>query len=211
MERAVTWPTRLSPVGFKPRGLVLVLGVTLAIGLMPKLSTAEDQPQPLHKRIDQLLAESNAGVAAPIVGDAEFLRRVSLDLIGVPPTVDELRAFLADQNPAKREATIDRLLSHPRYARHMAEVFDVMLMERRPNVNVTADEWHQYLLKAFRENRPYNALAKEILEADGAEPKPRAAVRFYLDRQADPNLLTRDDGRICFGRDLQLPRIAGVL
>ena len=202
MERAVCRPMQRWRRANRP--LRRILSVALAMLLASEFCAAADAPTPpLHERIDQLLAESSAGVAAPIVGDAEFLRRVSLDLIGVPPAVDELRAFLADQNPAKREAAVDRLLNHPRYARHMAEVFDVMLMERRPNVNVTADEWHQYLLKAFRENRPYNALAKEILEADGAEPKPRAAVRFYLDRQADPNLLTRDVGRIFFGRDLQ--------
>ena len=183
--------------------LQLFSAIAIAAPFLLAPPALADQQTPLHNLVDELLAVSNAGVAAPIAGDAEFLRRVSLDLIGVPPTVEEVRKFLSDQSPAKREATIDRLLNHPRYARHMAEVFDVMFMERRPHVNVTADEWHQYLLKAFRENRPYNELAKEILEADGAEPHPRAAVRFYLDRLADPNLLTRDVGRIFFGRDLQ--------
>jgi hypothetical protein len=179
------------------------IAVAALLGASIGTANADDAAPALHEQIDRLLSEANLGVAAPIVDDAEFLRRVSLDLIGVPPSVDKLREFLADSSPDKRAAAVDRLLSHPRYARHMAEIFDVMLMERRANQNVSADEWHQYLLKAFRENRPYNELAKEILEADGAEPHPRAAVRFYLDRQADPNLLTRDVGRIFFGRDLQ--------
>lgn len=157
-------------------------------------------PVPLSVKIDQLMAAD--GVAPP-VADAEFLRRVSFDLIGIPPSTEELRAFLADSNPEKRQAAVDRLLEHPRYARHMAEVFDVMLMERRPAKYVTADEWHAYLLKAFRENRPYNVLAKEILSADGTDPNLRPAARFYLDREAEPNLLTRDVGRIFFGRDMQ--------
>jgi hypothetical protein len=180
----------------------LALGVALVLSTSG-LALATEDAAPLHERIDQLLAAESAGVAAPLVGDAEFLRRISLDLIGVPPTVDELRAFLADADPAKREATVDRLLNHPRYAGHMADVFDVMLMERRPNVHVTADEWRQFLEEAFRENRPYHELARSILAANGAEPQPRAAVRFYLDRLADPNLLTRDVGRIFFGRDMQ--------
>lgn len=201
MERSDSWAVRQPQSITLPRQLVFAIALTIV--WTPSFAAAGDPPAPLRERIDQLLAETSAGVSAPLVGDAEFLRRISLDLIGVPPAVEEVRSFLADQNPAKREAAVDRLLNHPRYARHMAEVFDVLLMERRPYVNVTADEWHQYLLKAFRENRPYNELAKEILEADGAEPHPRAAVRFYLDRQADPNLLTRDVGRIFFGRDLQ--------
>lgn len=164
---------------------------------------AQAQAPTLTAQIDQMIVEANAGVAAPLVGDAEFLRRASLDLIGVPPSAEDIRAFIADASPEKRAAAVDRLLAHPRYARHMAEVFDVMFMERRPSVHVTADEWHQYLLKAFRENRPYNELAKEILSADGAEPAPRAAAKFYLDRLADPHLLTRDVGRVFFGQDLQ--------
>jgi predicted nucleic acid-binding Zn-ribbon protein len=182
---------------------LLVSGLFLSLLILPHGARAAEEPAPLHERIDQLIAEANSGIAAPIVGDAEFLRRASLDLIGVPPSVDELRAFLADANPSKREAAVGRLLNHPRYARHMTDVFDVLLMERRPYQHVSEAEWRQYLLTAFRENRAYNQLAKEILGADGADPNPRAAVRFYLDRQADPNLLTRDVGRIFFGRDLQ--------
>jgi hypothetical protein len=181
---------------------LLASGVLVNLVFLWSGSLLAEEP-PLEKRIDQLVAEANLGIAAPIVGDAEFLRRASLDLIGVPPSVDELRSFIADQTSGKRVVAIDRLLNHPRFARRMAEVFDVMLMERRPYQAVPEAEWQQYLLQAFRENRPYNQLAKEILSADGAESAPRAAVRFYLDRQADPNLITRDVGRIFFGRDMQ--------
>jgi hypothetical protein len=174
----------------------------LAVAAVGAPSAGAQSPT-LTAQIDQMIIEANAGVAAPLASDAEFLRRASLDLIGVPPKVEELRTFLADTSAEKRVAAIDRLLAHPRYARHMAEVFDVMFMERRPSQHVAADEWHQYLLAAFRENRPYNELAKEILSADGAGPAPRAAAKFYLDRLADPNLLTRDVGRIFFGQDLQ--------
>lgn len=157
----------------------------------------------LSVRIDERIDRANAGIAAPLVDDAEFLRRISLDLIGIPPAVEELRSFLGDQSTSKRKGAVDRLLDHPRYARHMAEAFDVLLMERRPFQHVTTEEWHDYLRQAFRENRPYNLLAKEILEADGAEPHPRAAARFYLVRQADSNLLTRDVGRSLFGREME--------
>ncbi|RIK77600.1 MAG: hypothetical protein DCC67_12500 [Planctomycetota bacterium] len=159
--------------------------------------------QPLHAQIDGLIDQAMPVAEAPIVDDAAFLRRASLDLIGVPPSLEEIHSFLAETNPDKRIAVVDRLLQHPRYAWHMAEVFDVMFMERRPSVHVAADQWRQYLVKAFRENKPYNQLAKEILSADGGEAPPRAAAKFYLDRLVDPHLLTRDVGRIFFGRDLQ--------
>jgi len=58
-------------------------------------------------------------------------------------------------------------------------------------------------VKSVRENKPWNVLAKEILQTDGTDPATRPAVRFALDRGSDPNMLTRDVGRIFFGRDMQ--------
>ena len=135
--------------------------------------------------------------------DAEFLRRVCLDLAGMIPTSDEARAFLDDPSAYKRQRLIDRLLAGPEYARRMQDVFDVMLMERRDDTHVPATEWQAFLRRAFAENMPYDQLVTEILSADGTDPKTRGAAKFYLDRLADPNLLTRDVGRMFLGRDFQ--------
>ena len=158
---------------------------------------------PLHERIDRLIDAGHVGPPVALAGDAEFLRRVSLDLTGMPPSSEELRGFLADTAADKRAGAVDRLLESPLHARHLATTLDVMLMERRPSQNVTADEWQNYLLKACRENRPLNQVLKEVLSADGADANLRPAARFYLDRGSEPNLITRDVGRIVFGRDLQ--------
>src|SRR5262249_19804281 len=91
----------------------------------------------------------------------------------------------------------------PHFVRRFAEALDVMLMERRPNTNVTADEWQAWLGKVVRDNTPWNELSKEILLADGSDPAKRAPARFALDRGADPNMLTGDIGRVFFGRDMQ--------
>lgn len=160
-----------------------------------------DQP-PLHVLIDQQLAPPGSQPPG-LCSDAEFIRRVSLDLTGMPPTADEVRAFLADQAPEKRVQLVDRLLESPHYARQTAWWLDLMLMERRGNTHVTADEWQLWLLNAARQNKPWNVLAKEILSADGDDPAQRPAVRFTLDRGAEPNLLTRDVGRMFFGKDMQ--------
>ncbi|HVU87764.1 MAG TPA: DUF1553 domain-containing protein, partial [Pirellulales bacterium] len=98
---------------------------------------------------------------------------------------------------------IDRLLASPEYARHMAGVFDVALMERRPEKNVPIAEWQKYLYESFAANKPYDKIVQEILSADGVDPAARAPARFYLDREGEANLLTRDIGRIFFGMDLQ--------
>lgn len=181
---------------------VLILRALAATLLAQASLAAALEPAGLHTAVDQYFAGRGGPMAARCT-DAEFLRRASLHLTGRPPSADETRAFLADSSPDKRARQIARLLDSPHYARHMSVVFDVMLMERRAYQNVTQDEWQKYLLESFRQNKPWNVLVREILSADGDEPALRAAARFALDRGSEPNLLTRDIGRIFFGRDMQ--------
>ena len=101
--------------------------------------------EPLHVRIDQLIGQTTVSPTAEIVGDHEFLRRVSIDLTGMPPFIDELKSFLANESPRKREALVDRLLSEPEYVRHLTTSLDIMLMERRVNQHVKQEEWLDWL------------------------------------------------------------------
>ncbi len=159
--------------------------------------------EPLHQRIDQLVNAAPLGPIAPICSDAEFLRRVSLDLNGMTPTGSEAKAFLDDPALDKRQKLIEKLLASPRFARHLSNTFDVMLMERRADANVLPPEWQKYLYESFLANKPYDQLVREIIAADGVDPATRPAAKFFLDRTAEPNLVTRDIGRMFFGRDLQ--------
>jgi hypothetical protein len=63
--------------------------------------------------------------------------------------------------------------------------------------------WEAYLRAAVAENRPYDQFVREILAADGVDPKTRPAAKFLLDRNLDPTTVTRDLSRIFLGRDLQ--------
>ena len=162
----------------------------------------------LHERIDQLIEAAHPEFRQLDAGrssDAEFFRRIHLDLAGTIPSGKETRAFLADTTPTdvKRERVIDRLLESPRHSRRMQYVFDVMLIERRTGAVVPPADWQEYLRQSFLENRPWNELAQEILSADGADPKQRAAARFYLDRPFNVDQVTRDVGRVFLGVDLE--------
>jgi hypothetical protein len=177
--------------------------VVLALGLFaPPPAPA----QPLHQRVDALIA---AGVpdyraaAAPLAADAEFLRRATLDLTGTIPTAAEARAFLADPDPAKRAKLIDRLLASPGFARHLARAFDVWLMDRRPDFFVPRADWQEYLRAGFEHNKPYDQFVRELLSADGADPKARPAAKFLLDRKLELTQVTRDVSRLFLGRDVQ--------
>ena len=180
--------------------VVIVLHVLLAMGLAQTSAVQADDS--LRAVIDQHL-KAESGLIPARCSDAEFLRRVSLDLSGMPPTADEARAFLTESAADKRERLVEKLLASPHYSRHLASALDLMLMERRANTHVTADEWQAWLFKSVRENKPWNVLAREILTADGDDPNQRPAARFTLDRASEPNLLTHDISRIFFGRDMQ--------
>ncbi|MCA9201590.1 MAG: DUF1553 domain-containing protein, partial [Planctomycetales bacterium] len=178
------------------------LGILVAFAGIALAEPARAQA-PLHERIDAMLESAHPAQPAPLASDAEFVRRIYLDLIGTIPTADEARQFIDDQSPDKREKLIDRLLASPEFTRHMTTVLDVMWMERRPDKHVKTDEWRAYLHAAIAANRPLNELVREILAADGVDDALRPAAKFYLDREGEPNLLTRDVGRMFFGMDLQ--------
>lgn len=186
------------------QNLFFCISAALPIFAAGQSATAvEGDAEPLHARIDALIAESYPGGEIPVATDAEFMRRVYLDLVGVIPTSAEARAFLSDSSEDKRARLIDQLLQDRRFPRHFSEVYDVMVNERRPDKQVPRNEWTAFLLESFENNKPLNQLAREILSADGVDESLRPAVKFYLDREADPNLITRDVGRIFLGIDLQ--------
>jgi hypothetical protein len=166
-------------------------------------AAARAQDPPLHERIDALVESAVPAPIAPVASDADFLRRVYLDLVGTIPDAATARAFFDDADANKRAALVDKLLAAPRFARHMQHTFDVMWLERRPDGGIPAAEWQEYLRASFEAGKPLDQLAREILAADGADPALRPAAKFYLDRQGDANLVARDVGRLFFGRDLQ--------
>lgn len=199
-------PELMHSVATLPRGSTLsVHGLALAaIALVSMSSSSLTAETSLSRRIDSAIESPLKVAPAQECNEAEFVRRIYLDLTGVIPSPQETRRFLDDApTTEKRTALIDQLLASPAYARRMQIWFDVMLMERRPDVSIPSSRWRAYLRRAFLENRPYNELVREILSSDGADPLTRPAAKFYLDRKGDVNLLTRDIARLFLGRDLQ--------
>jgi hypothetical protein len=180
-----------------------IVFVCICSVLPSALPAASSKATPLHQSIDAQIAVGNySKQAAPICTDAEFLRRVTLDLTGAIPTAAQTRTFLDDKSADKRARKIDALLASAEYARHMTYVVDSLLMDRRPDKHVTSAEWQKYLRESFAANKPYDVLVREILSADGADAKNRAPARFLLDRDAEPHQVTRDISRVFLGMNL---------
>src|SRR5687767_5258606 len=96
---------RNEPMAFPARMLLLLPAAFLASAV------ASRADEPLHTRIDALIgAKAASRPAAALADDAEFLRRIYLDLAGRIPSVAEARTFLDDKAPDKRTKLIDRLL-----------------------------------------------------------------------------------------------------
>lgn len=170
--------------------------------ILPLLSA---QQEPLHRAIDRLILANQPKAAvppAPRSGDAEFLRRVYLDLAGTIPTASEARAFLDDPSPGKRAELIERLLHSKSFAEHWGGVLDELFMDRRPEKHIPQAEWRKYLVDSVAANKPYDVLVTEILSADGTHPTLRAPAKFFLDREGDLHLWTRDIGRVFLGMNL---------
>lgn len=177
----------------------------LAIGFIA-LPEVIKPTQPIYPAIDALIMQAMSKAekqAVKVSSDAEFLRRIYLDLLGTIPSSQEARSFFNDSSQNKRIRLIDQLLASSEHARHLTHVVDVMLMDRRPDNRVPGSAWKKYLHQAFAENRPWDQLIREILSADGNDPKSRPAAKFLLDRDGEVNQITRDVSRLFFGRNLQ--------
>lgn len=96
----------------------------LALFMSPAFAFSQDRLRDvIDQRIETAWKTNNVTPAEPST-DAEFMRRVYLDLLGVIPSYDEAIAFLDDASSDKREKLTDRLIEDPRFARHQAEVWD---------------------------------------------------------------------------------------
>jgi WD40 repeat protein/mono/diheme cytochrome c family protein len=137
--------------------------------------------------------------------DAEFLRRSTLDTIGVLPTVDEARAFLADTSPDKRTRWIEHLLVHPAYADFWANKWADLFRPNPDRVGVKSifvlDQW---LRERFRNNTPYDQFAREILLTEGSNHRDGPAV-IYRDRR-DPSELTTMFSQVFLGTRMECAR-----
>ncbi|MFP6657442.1 MAG: DUF1549 domain-containing protein [Pirellulales bacterium] len=101
--------------------------------------------------------------------DAEFLRRVYLDIIGTLPRADEARIFLADERTDKRSRLVDRLLQRPEFADYWALKWsDLLRVNRRELGHKQAYEYYRWIHQSFAQNKPLDRFATELLTAAGA-------------------------------------------
>lgn len=194
---------RFIPRPFIPRFATLRC-LALAFAVLAGIAAGEEQaPPPLAMAIDGIVEANAVGPLAPPSSDADFIRRLHLDLVGTIPTADRVRQFLADPSPDKRPRLVDELLASPAHPRHFALVLDALLLERKNPGGELAPAWREFLVTALAADRPLDQVCGDCIGADGGEQATRPAATFFFAREAEPVQMTRAIGRVFFGRDLQ--------
>jgi len=146
-------------------GVVAVLGEPWAASAAQPIDARE-----LAARIDARLdaaAERAAVRQAEAADDAEFFRRLSLDITGRIPTVAEARAFLDDSSPDKRTRTLERLLAGPGYVRHFARTWRTLLLAQAnaQDLRYLAPKVERWLERQLFDDVPYDAWVRKLVTA----------------------------------------------
>lgn len=129
--------------------------------------------------VDAKLRKLNVAPSDP-VDDAEFLRRVSLDIIGTLPTPAEARAFLADKSANKRAKLVDALLERPEYADLWALKWsDLLRVDRTALGPKRAYAYYRWVRHNVAANVPFDRMARELVTAEGPLDEVSPA-NFYL-------------------------------
>ena len=134
--------------------------------------------------------------------DRTFVRRIHLDLAGRIPTREETEKFLRDHARDKRARLIEDLLAGEEYSRHMREVFDLVLMERRGEKwedQRANQKWFTWLEDAFHRNRPWNEVIRDLIVARPGRPEDRGAVWFLYERENNPQAVAESLAPVVFG------------
>lgn len=122
----------------------------------------------IDRHIQAKWKEQGIEPAAP-ADDAEFLRRITLDLTGTIPAYEETAAFLEKTAPDRREQLIDRLLDSPEYVEQQVDRWDMILFGRNPPGYQTnqRDGFQSWLRRKFAANEPLDRFVRELLRAEG--------------------------------------------
>ncbi len=147
------------------------------------------KPRQENNYIDKLVNKKLEKVKilpSTICTDAEFLRRVSIDLTGLPPTPERVRAFLADaaDTKTKRERIIDELIASPEFVSHWTHKWADLLQANRNLLGEKATwSFVRWIEKAVAQNTPYDQMVREVMTARGGSFSSPAVNYFRASKE----------------------------
>ena len=152
----------------------------------PNIPVVTSAPSNWQKNpIDRFIAAKHAEIKlkpAPAVDPHTFIRRATFDLIGLPPTPDEIETYLANTSPKASAHLIEQLLSSPKYgerwARHWMDVAHYAETHGHDEDAIRENAWpyRDYLIKSFNLDKPYDQFVREQIAGDILFPENPAAI-----------------------------------
>jgi hypothetical protein len=134
--------------------------------------------------------------------DADFIRRASLDLCGILPTADEVRSFLANKDPKKREKLIDALLARPEYADFWTLKWSDVLRSNRKTIQVKGTHLMQEWLRGHLiKNTGFDTMVAELLTGSGSTFSNAPANYYRIAKE--PQDLAETTAQLFFGVRMQ--------
>ena len=134
--------------------------------------------------------------------DAEFLRRVHLDMTGKIPTPEEVLDFLKDGSPSKRQKKIEHLLQSETSINYWTRLWVNWLIGRRGDNDDRRIGLTAWVRNALQKNMPYNQFVQELITADG-ELRDNGAGNYILRYDRSPVVLTSHTSRLFLGLPMQ--------
>ncbi|MBL8174357.1 MAG: DUF1553 domain-containing protein [Bryobacterales bacterium] len=140
---------------------------------------------------------------SPMAERAVFLRRVTLDLTGLPPTPSEAQQFLSDAQPGAEERLVDRLLASPRYGerwgRHWLDVVRYSDSDGFKQDDTRPDMWRyrDWVIQSWNNDKPFDRFLREQIAADELYPGDKSALpglgylRLFEDEFNQANIYLR--------------------
>lgn len=194
--------------------ICLPLGLCLLfLAPSPVSAQNENAVRQLSDRIDELVArrwEAENVTPAPLADDAEFFRRLSLDLTGKIPAASAVRDFLSDPHPDKRRAAVEKFLSSPAYVIHNTNLWRAAMIpeaETEPEVRAALPGFEAWLRSRIAENRNLAEIVEEVLTLPLGDQSMQNVIRpdrptpiaFYQAKENKPEELAAATARLFLG------------
>ena len=168
---------------------MLILGVCLlasqfAMAQSVRMSGDDDQVVAEINRLIRQGWEDNGVKPSKEAGDAEWIRRLTLDLHGHIPTAQEVTSFIADKDKTKRNHAIMRLLDHPDYVKNWTTIWTNQMIGQVTPDRTSRTGMQKYLREALAKNKPWNEMVYDLVTAQGSFEE-NGATNFLLSQMQD--------------------------
>jgi len=165
------------------------------------------QESPEHNYIDKLVnAKLRRMKILPsgTCSEAEFLRRVSIDLTGLPPTIEQVKAYLADKRPLaeKRNEKIDQLIGSPEFVEHWTLKWSDLLLSNSKFITEKGSwAFRNWIRRAVATNMPFDKFVYQLVTANGSTYENPAANYYRISRQ--PKVVMENMTQVFIGTRFQ--------